>query len=253
MKLFLTSSISGSYVENGKRIPCKLDESNQFLDLLKKDWTPNAKCLILSSDPDNEEINNSFKNMFEKGFELSGLTISKMDICDSRNEDQIANIINEYDLLLLAGGHVPTQNQFFHRMNLRSLISDYSGIVIGISAGTMNSADVVYAQPELDGEATSPTYERYIEGLGITKINILPHFQDIKHFSVDGLRAFEDISLPDSKIRPYYALEDGSYILQEDGKTTLYGEAYWIQDGIVTKVCENGQSKELTDLKNANI
>lgn len=36
MKLFLTSSISGSYIENGVRKPCPLDDSNQFVDNLKK-------------------------------------------------------------------------------------------------------------------------------------------------------------------------------------------------------------------------
>lgn len=55
---------------------------------------------------------------------------------------------------------------------------------------------------------------------------------------MDGLRALEDISLPDSKIRPFYALVDGSYIFEENNKLTLYGEAYWICNSIIKKICE---------------
>jgi hypothetical protein len=106
----------------------------------------------------------------------------------------------------------------------------------------MNCADIVYAQPELEGEATNPEYKKYLVGLQLTKINILPHFQEIKELAVDGLRVLEDISLPDSKVRPFYALVDGSYIYIEEDKATLYGEAYWIYEGTILKVCEAGSN-----------
>jgi len=245
MKLFLTSSIGGSYKENGKRIPCALEGANHFLDLLREHWAVNSKCLVISSDPENDVINDSFKAIFTEAFRISGFSLSQLDICDRRNESKLADIIYDYDVLLLAGGHVPTQNQFFSRIKLKELMGNYKGIIIGISAGTMNCADVVYAQPELDGEATSLVYQRYLNGLNLTNLNILPHFQDIKDISVDGQLALEDISLPDSWTRPFYALVDGSFIFIDDNKTTLYGEAYWVQNGNVTRVCENDKSIQL--------
>lgn len=245
MKLFLTSSIGGSYKENGIRIPCALDGKNHFLELLMKYWPLNSTCLILSSDPDNDEMNDSFKAIFTDAFRLSNLPLSRVDVCDRRNESKLADMLYDYDVLLLAGGHVPTQNQFIKRIHLKELLKSYEGIIIGISAGTMNSADVVYAQPELDGEAINPEYERYLEGLDLTKINILPHFQELKDLSVDGLRVLDDISLPDSRIRPFYALVDGSYIFVEDNRSTLYGEAYLVRNGTLEKVCEIDESKQI--------
>ncbi|WP_346961716.1 Type 1 glutamine amidotransferase-like domain-containing protein [Clostridium sp.] len=245
MKLFLTSSIGGSYKENGIRIPCALDGSNHFLDHIKKYLPENSKCLILSSDPENEEMNDSFKNVFTEAFKISNLSLSKIDVCDRRNENNLADILYDYDIVLLAGGHVPTQNQFFSRINLKELLIGYEGIIIGISAGTMNCADVVYAQPELDGEAIDHQYQRYLEGLNLTRINVLPHFQEMKNLTVDGLRILEDISLPDSKKRPFYALVDGSYIFVDDNKSTLYGEGYWVQSGTITKICDTDKSIEL--------
>lgn len=245
MKLFLTSKIGGSYKENGIRIPCALNEANNFLNLLKEYWPINSKCLIISSDPDSEEMNDSLKSVFTEAFRMSKLSLLKMDICDRRNEERLADMMYDYDVLILAGGHVPTENKFFSRIHLKELMENYKGITIGISAGTMNSAEVVYAQPELEGEAINPEYERYLHGLNLTKINVLPHFQNIKDLSIDGLRILEDISLPDSKIRPFYALVDGSFIFVDDSKSVLYGEAYLVKNGNITKVCENDKSIQI--------
>lgn len=245
MKLFLTSSIGGSYKENGIRIPCALDESNQFIVNLKKHWTTNSKCLIISSDPDNEEINDSFKAIFAEAFRISDLSCSQLEVCDRRNEGRLADIIYDYDVILLAGGHVPTQNKFFIRIHLRGLLNKYSGIVIGISAGSMNSADVVYAQPELEGEAIDQDYQRYLDGLNLTQISILPHYQDLEGVTIDGLRIVEDISLEDSKISPFYALVDGAYIYINNDIATLYGEAYYFCDGTIAKICDTDKCIEL--------
>lgn len=241
MKLYLTSSIGGNIIENETRKACSLDGSNHLLDLLSKDWADEVKCLILSSSPEEFEINESYRKIFLEAFSLSNLPLTSIDVCDARNEDRIADILYDYEVIILAGGHVPTQNTFFNKIHLKELMRKYEGTVIGISAGSMNCADVVYAQPEIDGEATDPLYKRYLNGLDLTKISILPHFQYIKDICVDGLRVLEDISLPDSRVRPFYALMDGSFILSEDNQTLLYGEAYLIQNGTISKVCDNDQ------------
>ena len=41
---------------------------------------------------------------------------------------------------------------------------------MGISAGSMNSSDIVYAQPELDGEVIDHNYKKFFKGLNLTKI-----------------------------------------------------------------------------------
>lgn len=245
MKLFLTSSIGGNYIEDGRRIPCALDGSNHFLELLKDVLPLDSKWLIISADPDNEERNDGIKSIFTEAFKISHLSFSKIDVCDRRNENELAEIIYDYDVLLLAGGHVPTQNNFFSRIHLKDLVRHYEGIVIGISAGTMNCADVVYAQPELEGEAIDPEYRRYLKGLDIAKISILPHFQEIRNLTLDGMRILEDISIPDSKTRPFYALVDGAFIFVNDNVSTLYGEAYLVQDGRMTKICETGNTARI--------
>ena len=242
MKLFLTSSMGGSYRDNGVRVPCALDSSNGFDDMLRRCWPEVPKLLIISSDPDNAEMNDSFKAIYNQAFKLTGLSLNKIEVCDCRNESKLEGMLKEYNIVILAGGHVPTENCFFTRIKLKELIQGFHGIVIGISAGTMNCAETVYAQPELEGEAINPEYKRYIPGLGLTKINVFPHFQDLRGLTLDGLSVLEDISFSDSYVCPIYALNDGSYIFSENGFEMLYGEAYLISNGCIKQICENGKS-----------
>lgn len=60
-----------------------------------------------------------------------------------------------------------------------------------------NCADIVYAGPEFEGEAIDPFYERWITGLGITDINIFPHFQKLKNDYLDGMRLILEIKESD--------------------------------------------------------
>ena len=241
MKAMLTSSFGGSIKIEGKRIPSGMIKENGLLDTLKSIWPLNAKVLIVCADPDNYEKNDSIYACLKAAFPMNGLAVSEIEYCDGRNSDTIMNLHN-YNVIVLSGGHVPTQNHFLKTIRLKEYLSDYEGIVVAWSAGSMNCADVVYAGPELDGEAIDPLYERWISGLGITNINILPHYQNLKGNYLDGLRLIEDITFSDSMDHEIIALNDGSYILIDDENETLYGEACMIKDGQICQICRNNES-----------
>lgn len=244
MIAYLTSHIGGSCKKNKTRIPALLSTQNGLLSSLQKHWPDGAKVLILGAD--TAKINDSIRDIFAESFPMSGLSTSQMHLCDKRNEE-LVNMITGYDVLILPGGHVPTQNEFFKRIRLKEHIEEFHGIVIGISAGSMNSAETVYAQPELAGESTDKAYRRFLPGLGITKLMLLPHYQDIKYDMLDGKRLFEDITYPDSQGREFYALEDGSYVLIENGTTTVFGTAYRIKDGMISQICGEDKRVALPD------
>lgn len=241
MIAYLTSTLGGYYKKDGERIPAQLNTENGLLASLQKHWKDSAKVLIISSDPDNIEKNDDILSVLSAAFPMSGLPTSQMCICDNRNTGLVEGIAG-YDAVILAGGHVPTQNRFFQRIHLKELLHNFDGILIGISAGTMNSAEVVYAQPELEGESIDREYQRFLPGLGITKLMVLPHYQDIKDDVLDGQRVFEDITYPDSYSREFYALEDGSYLIVEGSAVTLFGAAYLIKDGAIKQICEKDKS-----------
>lgn len=242
MILFLTSSPGGMIRENGQVRACELCRENDFVKNLRRYWRDDSKVLFIAAYPDSFEKNDVNGKLFEESLPLSGLGISKVDIMDNR---ELGFRPGDYDVVILSGGHVPTQNAFFHKVGLKEKLLDFDGILIGISAGTMNSAEVVYAQPEENGEAVDPDYKRFIPGLGLTELMIVPHYQFWKNDTLDDLRLLEDITYPDSMGRKIYLLTDGSYVLVEAGKSIVYGEAYLAENGILSQVSREGEHHEL--------
>ena len=192
-----------------------LNPANGFVDRLKACLPRPCRGLFICSDPDLPSLTDRFGGDMRAALETAGLAQQDWTVLDRRNQADAARLAAD-------------------------------GVLIGISAGSMNSADTVYAQPEREGEAISPAYRRFLPGLGLTNAMLLPHYQQVKNDVVDGLRAFEDIAYPDSMGRVFYAIPDGSYLLGRGGTEALYGEAYRIADGQIRRVCEYGEIYPLT-------
>ena len=217
-----------------------LNPANGFASKLLKAVPQPCRGLAICSDPDDCERTDFFCGSVREGFEVSGVVFSEYQILDGRNQDKAAELVQGADLIILMGGHVPTQNRFFGEIQLRERLEYYDGVIVGISAGSMNSADVVYAQPELEGEAVSPEYQRFLPGLNLTKMMLLPHYQKVRDDILDGMRLFEDITFADSVGRKFYVLPDGSYLYVYGGREELRGEAWLIEDGVMRKIGEDG-------------
>ncbi|MDO5132172.1 MAG: Type 1 glutamine amidotransferase-like domain-containing protein [Eubacteriales bacterium] len=241
MILFLTSSPIGIYRSREPLDYSGFNPTNGMVEELKCSWTDGSRCLLVSAFPDEYSVNDSMRQEYEEILRDTGLSFSFMDICDSRNGREKADKLCGYDFVILGGGHVPTENAFFTETGLAERFRDYEGIVMGISAGSMNCARIVYAQPELPGEALDPSYRRFIPGLGLTEYNLLPHYNAVRNDYVDGLRLMEDITFPDSIGRTFYAITDGSYLFQKDGRAEIRGEAYRIRDGRIEQISRNGE------------
>lgn len=240
MKLFLTSSPIGIYRSDEPLNYIGFNPANGMVDALREFWPDNARCLLISAFHDEYEINDRMRDDYEHIVRDTGLSASCMDICDSRNGKEKAAELLSYDFVILGGGHVPTENAFFRSIGLAESFTGFNGIVMGISAGTMNCARIVYAQPELPGEATDPYYERFIPGLGLTEYNLLPHYNAVKNDILDGMRLIEDIAFADSMGHTFYAVTDGGYLLQTEDMSEIRGEAYMIRDGRMSRVCTDG-------------
>lgn len=236
MKAILTSSLGGQVKIDGKRLPAKLPETNGLLKCIKDVWKNDSRVMIISGSPAYYDKNDSILFCLKGAFSLSDLSVSEILMCDERNKEIIERL-PEMDVLILAGGHVPTQNSFMKTIGLSERLQDWDGLLIAWSAGSMNCAETVYAGPELPGEAIDPNYQRWISGLGITKTSIFPHFEVMKDEILDGLRLIEDITYADSMGHEIIALNNGSFIVIDNGTEILYGEAYSIKNGEQRQIC----------------
>lgn len=244
MKLYITSSPTGTYLCWDQKEFDGFNTENDMVEELKKDLGNHVRCLMIAASPDEPGENDWMLQEMKERFEDSGFQVDDIRICDRRTME-LSDHLEEFTIVILGGGHVPTQNQFFKEMNLKEKMADYQGVVMGISAGSMNMAELVYAQPELEGEAIDPNYQRFLPGLGLTKIQVLPHYNAVKDFYLDGKRIFEDITYADSYGNTFIAIVDGSYILVRDGQSILCGEGYRIRDGVLEKICEKSNKVRL--------
>lgn len=217
-----------------------LNPANGFVDELQKALPKTCRALFVASDPDDDAKLRRFAEGMERGFAEIGIRFAELSLLFRETQDECGYLLTHSDVVFLCGGHVPTQNKFFREINLRKRLADFDGVVVGVSAGSMNSADVVYAQPEEPGEAIDPDYQKFLPGLGLTKHMTIPHYNQDKDGLLDGMRLYEDITYADSMGRRFYVMVDGSYLLGKDGQEELRGEAYLIENGSLTQISREG-------------
>lgn len=242
MNVFITSS---PFVENADR--ALLSNDNHFVDRIREALPPFPRCLYISSDPERRDLNCRWGADIFKAFAEAEIFFQQYDVLDGYNADQAPELVQASDFIVLAGGHVPTQNAFFQEIHLRELLEGYEGTVMGISAGSMNLADTVYSQPEEPGES-DPEFPRWLPGLNLTDVNILPHYQKVKNNYLDGKRLYEDIAFQDSMGSFFFVLPDGSYIFQDEEHQLLCGKGWLLHDAKMTLLCRSGHVFDLSAL-----
>ena len=236
MILFLASNIGGVKKENGKKYPVRFFEKNSFLNNLKKNLTNTKKFVLVASDPDNYDKNDLFLKMDIEALKLSDLCFDEYLVLDQRNTWDIENVLKDASLIFLSGGNTLIQNKFFNSINLKKYIN-YNSVVIGISAGSINSAKDAYNSPESEENLNNSPY---LHGLELTNINIEPHFS-LSNLNDDSKKIQMKAILSESNKRILYGLTDGAYIIKTSSKCMLYGESYKIQNGIIKKICNDDE------------
>ena len=137
MTVYLTSS---PCIDGADR--AILNPANGFLDRIRADLPENPRCLFVASSPLDRSATCEFGSHMFMAFAEAGIPFSAYQVLDAYNADDAADLIMASDFIILAGGHVPTQNDFFREIGLDVLLQDYEGVIMGVSAGSMNSASV---------------------------------------------------------------------------------------------------------------
>lgn len=237
--VFLTSSLDCCYKENDIVIAKPINNVNKVIDQIKEKLDNENNFLFLCSSSDNYEKNDSYANITFKSFNMSGFNFKKLIKVDDRYTGNLDEDIKNASLIFLSGGHTPTEMKFFDKINLKERLKNYSGVIIGQSAGSINLAKTVVCAPEYEEEIGT---EYVWEGLGQTDINIEPHFilnvgEEYKKLREELLKLSEQYKI--------YAICDGSHIYDDGINKTLYGEAYLIDNRNIEKICNSGKNIRL--------
>ncbi|CCY94056.1 putative uncharacterized protein [Firmicutes bacterium CAG:884] len=233
MRLFLASNIGGIKKENGKKVPVSFFENNNFLKNMKESINDYDKFVIIASDADNYEQNDYYLKLDMDVLAMSGINFKENVVLDNRNKDDIVNVLKNSSLIFLSGGDTLKQNIFFNEINLKEYIKNIDACIVGISAGAINSAKIVFNSPEEEKDLTNPSI---LEGLGLTTINVEPHFDCDKISKIQM-----DAILKESNNRVIYGLPDKSYIFNNK----VYGKCYRVYKENIELISNDDEAVEV--------
>lgn len=253
MKLFLASEGFISIRENGVTIKREIDTANLFFDNLKKFIKKYDNFVFIPNNFDFDDINENSALGIAEAFVDKLSKFKSIVVLDKRNIKEAKSILENADFIFLQGGKLDEQYRFLKKVNFANIISKTNTVVVGKSAGAMNMCKACYNYPE-EGDVSACS-KKWTKGLGFVDKIIIPHFntQNGNQYCPSNMNLLTDIFIPDSFEKEFYALTNGSYILVEEGKETLFGECYLIKNGIIKKICENNQSKVLKGPKQEKI
>ena len=112
MHLFLTSSPCDDNVPVGVKLPCIFDVRNRLVDNLRACFVPGCAGTIIAASPDEHDLNDEMASTFAGCFAYHGMKLTSMTLIDSRNPGALSKAIATSGVVILGGGHVPTQNTF---------------------------------------------------------------------------------------------------------------------------------------------
>ncbi len=249
--IFLTSSLGGyTKTVKGNEVVkeiIKCDNSNHFIDRLKL-AVPKIKTFVfVASNPDGNAITDEYANIIVKALNLDGFGIENLVVIDHRFGGNIEKTILSADVVFLAGGNVPTQNEYFKEIGLKSILNKYQGVVVGQSAGSMNCNNIVYAQPEEDEEFDDKNFVRKIEGLGLVNFTIMPHMNSANDVDEQGHQSVMQMCLEDSYDIPHYGIYDYGFIEINEGNAIAFGKTLLFKNGECIELCGDGEKIEIND------
>lgn len=240
MTFILTSRlVTHRHNEDGSRTPTKIKNKNKILTNIKKNLKAKNRLVWVCNDPNNTIENDTRSALVFKSFDLTFKKepFKEKIVLDSRNKSNAKEILENADIIILSGGKCLCQQNFFKEINLKNILKNFKGIVIGTSAGTMNLCETVANFPEELADLDEP---RWFEGLGFCDEIIIPHFDGkTKTYQIplDEIDIVNDYILPMSKEKDFLGIPNGSYLLVDDGgNKKLYGKCYKISKGEVTRL-----------------
>ncbi len=189
-------------------------------ELLKKDLV-NAKVLVgITADTNTKKSDMYFYEGTQKYpstvsifKEISNIRAFKL--LDKRIKGKEAQeLLKSADVIYLSGGDPFIQLKYIKDNGLDIILKSFKGIVIGVSAGSMNQCTTVYCCKDEDYPET-----KVYEGLSLVDVIIDPHFDILNEEQVSEIKKW-------SKKFPIIGLPNDSFIVVNKDKVKIYGESY---------------------------
>ena len=197
--------------------------NSQAAEVFQKKISKRNKFAFVASEFEKiHEKTDKYFHFFLNMFEEADIHFEEAYVIDGRmSADEAQKRVAEADVIWLSGGDTPTQFGYFQKYSLDTVIKQHGGIIIGMSAGSINMAKTSICTLSC-GHFKQEIYN----GLACVDISVEPHF--IRNEVSDEL-----IDL--SKKYTIYGLCDESFIVCSGETIEFYGEIYKLSLGNIER------------------
>ena len=198
--------------------------SDEIAELFQKKITHRERFVFVASEFEkhHKKTDNYFK-FFLNMFEEKEIHFKEARVVDGRmTAKQAQAAVEAADVIWLSGGDTPVEFAYLQKYGLVDVIKNHSGVVIGMSAGSINLADTAICTRSCGHDP-----QQIYPGIGCVRISVEPHF-------VMGELSDELLEL--SEKYTIYGLCDESVIVCEDENVEFHGEIYKIEKGNIERV-----------------
>lgn len=183
----------------------------------------NSFAFIASEFEKMHDRTDKYFHFFYQMFEDVGIHFKESYAVDARlSAEEAQKIVETADVVWLSGGDTPTEFHYLQKYGLDKVIKQHCGVIIGMSAGSINLADTAICT-----QSCGHDEQMIYPGLGCVHLSVEPHFvrNEVSH---------EVLELSHQYV--IYGLRDESVIVCENGHTDFYGEIYKIEGGTIEQI-----------------
>ena len=183
---------------------------------LKAELPVRSSLVFVSAWPADYDRNDDDSAGMHGMFAERDMAFARFCVIDERTEPEEAQrLVREADCIFLMGGNATAQMQLMRDKGLPDVIRNSRGVILGVSAGSMNM-----------GKTTVDIWENLVpyEGLGLTDITMIGHFS---YEDTERLELMKAVSME----RLVCAMEDESAIFIKGGRADLAGSIHRIERG----------------------
>lgn len=210
-----------TYVFSGFSVDEHFGEETERL--FKQDLKKCKNIIFIPGGMGKNNKTERYANTDVSWFKEIGIDLQTIDIFDiNMKQNEMKEKIQKADIVFLMGGNTIEQHEFLCKYDLKNLIRDFHGVVIGVSAGAINLGCTSICSKDLD-EGVEET--KVYDGLGRIGYTIEPHFD------MNNKELLNNELYPVSnKLKIYGLPNDGGLRIENDNAEIVKGKIYLIEN-----------------------
>ncbi len=186
----------------------------ELAEQLKKDLTGTERIVYIPGSNTPEKIAKAFNKYipaFTEHFRKIGIVFKNVEcITPDMDEEEAKKLVTNSNMVMLMGGNPFLQQELYSSKGLTPILQNYSGVILGFSAGAMNMSKYIIITP------CSEEYPNFDirPGMNLSGISIYPHNNFEGDNFPDKVDAGGDITISAdllkvaSEYEPFYCLQD---------------------------------------------